>query len=300
MKEHNWITTSGQTKISDSKITYVPTLTKDPNGNEFNAYATVNSDVEFENGTIEFKVKVNDKNAICQVVLNTEKSPNLNIGLNTSGSLFGITKYDPESQRWEWQNGVGFQENLDLKKEYVFKVVVIGSMITFYVNNIKMIESNQDVRKGQLKFFVSSSEEVVISDFKVEIIKPKAFIVMQFSDEYNKLYSEVIKPICEEFGLVCERADEFYTSTPIIADIINSLVESSIIIAEISPDNPNIYYELGYAHAINKPTILLCDRDKRARLPFDISGFRTLFYEDSIVGKTAIENSFRKYLEAIL
>lgn len=300
MKDINWLVVSGQVKITESKITYIPSIHIDDKGNEFNSYATVNSDVDFENGIIEFKAKVNEPQAICQIVLNTEKSPSLNIGLNTSGTLYGITKYDFESKRWEWQNGIGFQENLDLKKEYHFKITVTGSLVTMYVNNIKIVDSNQDVRNGQLKFFLSSSEEITISEFKVQTIKPKAFIVMQFSDEYNKLYAEVIKPICEEYGLDCERADEFYTSTPIIADIVNSIVESSIIIAEITPDNPNVYYELGYAHAINKPTILLCDKNKRAKLPFDISGFRTLFYEDSIVGKTAIEKNFRKYLETIL
>lgn len=299
MKNINWLVLTGQAKITDSKITYQPTTYKDVKGVEFNETATIGSDVDFENGTIEFTVKVNESKAICQIVLNTENSANLNVGINANGSLFGITKYDFESKRWEWQNGTGLIENIDLKKEYKIKIVVIGSSLTLFVNNIKIVETTQEFRKGQLKFVAASSEEVVISDFSVQPVKPKAFIVMQFSEEFNKLYQEVIKPICEEFGYECERADEFYTSTPIIADIVKSLIESSIIIAEITPDNPNVYYELGYAHAINKPTILLCDRNKRSKLPFDISSFRTLFYEDSIGGKTAIETNLKRYLEAI-
>ena len=50
--------------------------------------------------------------------------------------------------------------------------------------------------------------------------------------------------------------------------------------------------------AILKGTILLCDR-KREKMPFDLSGFRTLFYENSISGKNKIELSLRKYLESL-
>jgi hypothetical protein len=297
--KNNWLVFSGQAKIEKEEIIYIPIERTDEKGSAFFETANVSSDIDFENGTIEFTVKVEEPNAICQIVLNTEKTENLNIGLN-AGSLYGITKYNNETKRWEWQSGQGFSENLDICKEHNFKIAVTGSLISLFVNNIKVSESSQDIRKGQLKFFISSSKEVKIKNLKIASIKPKAFIVMQFSEEFNKLYSEVIKPICEEYGLECERADEFYTSTPIIADIVTSIIECSLIIAEITPDNPNVYYELGYAHAINKPSILLCDRGKRNKLPFDISGYRTLFYEDTIFGKTAIENTLRKYLESIL
>jgi len=119
---------------------------------------------------------------------------------------------------------------------------------------------------------------------------------MQFSKEYNDLYEEVIKTVAETFNFKCIRADEFYSSTPILSDIITSIEESTAIIAEITPDNPNVFYEIGYSHAIKKPTILLCDK-KREKLPFDLSSFRTLFYENTIVGKKNIELSLINYLE---
>jgi nucleoside 2-deoxyribosyltransferase len=121
---------------------------------------------------------------------------------------------------------------------------------------------------------------------------------MQFSNEYNELFEEVIKPVTEKFGYECIRADEYYTRTPILSDIINSIKDSTAIIAEITPDNPNVFYEIGYSHAIGKPTILLCDK-KREKLPFDLSGFRTLFYENTIAGKKKVETSLMKYLENI-
>jgi hypothetical protein len=122
---------------------------------------------------------------------------------------------------------------------------------------------------------------------------------MQFTSPYNELYSEVIKPICNEFGIESIRADETYGPGLILADVIRQIDEAKFIIAEITPANPNVYYEVGYAHAHNKPTILIADRTIE-KLPFDVSPFRTLFYENTIDGKKHIENGLRKHIKAIL
>ena len=53
-----------------------------------------------------------------------------------------------------------------------------------------------------------------------------------------------------------------------------------------SPVNANVFYELGYAHALNKPTILLANR-LTEELPFDISGYRVIFYDDRLAAATA-------------
>ena len=76
------------------------------------------------------------------------------------------------------------------------------------------------------------------------------------------------------------RADDIYKSGLIINDIARSIEEASVIIADITTDNPNVFYEVGYAHGIKKETILLSDRT-RETLPFDVAGFRTLFYDNT-------------------
>lgn len=59
-----------------------------------------------------------------------------------------------------------------------------------------------------------------------------------------------------------------------------------------------MFYELGYAHALKKPTILLAQRG--IQLPFDIRSYRVVFYNDSIGGKPQVEQELRKHLEAVL
>jgi hypothetical protein len=61
---------------------------------------------------------------------------------------------------------------------------------------------------------------------------------------------------------------------------------------------PKLFYELGYAHALDKPTILLAQRD--AELPFDIRSYRVIFYENSIGGKALVEESLPRHLSSIL
>jgi len=65
------------------------------------------------------------------------------------------------------------------------------------------------------------------------------------------------------------------------------------------PADPNIYYELGYAHAVNKPAILLADKSTE-KPPFDVAQFRIMFYENSIPGRQSFEDGLRKHIEVIL
>ena len=120
---------------------------------------------------------------------------------------------------------------------------------------------------------------------------------MQLSPPFDDMYLEVIKAVSKEFGLDALRADEMYGPGVIVRDIINQVVNAQMVIADISVANANVYFEVGYALALNKPIILLAR--KGTDLPFDVSGFRVLFYEDSIGGKAKVEEGLRNHLRAI-
>ena len=81
-------------------------------------------------------------------------------------------------------------------------------------------------------------------------------------------------------------------------DIKREISESKVVIAEITAPNQNVFYELGYAHALNKPTILLARRGRE--LPFDIRSYRVIFYDDTIGGKPEVERSLIKHLRSVL
>jgi nucleoside 2-deoxyribosyltransferase len=121
---------------------------------------------------------------------------------------------------------------------------------------------------------------------------------MQFGEPFDTLYKQVIQPGVSNLNLKVVRIDELAGPGIVFEDIQRNISEAKIIIAEITAPNQNVFYELGYAHALNKPTILLAQRGRD--LPFDIRSYRVIFYDDTIGGKPAVEESLEKHLQAVM
>lgn len=291
MKEiKNFAVIEGNAIIDSTGVTFKEIIDKQDKTKNIEK-AEIRTDTSFSNGIIEYKVKFKDPDAGCLFVFKRSDSTTGLIGYSKDAKSFVI----PDKSEYYRQGNL---INYNLKKELQFKIEVKGSRLYLFVNNILINQGEATLAESQITFRLSGAE-TRLSDLKFEAIKPTVFVIMQFSQEYNELYNDVIKPVCESYNLECIRADEVFTTHPIIKDIVDSIKSSYIIIAEITPDNPNVFYEIGYAHAINKPTILLCDK-KREKLPFDVSGFRTLFYENSIGGKNKVEKDLKKFIENIL
>lgn len=129
----------------------------------------------------------------------------------------------------------------------------------------------------------------------------KAFIIMPFEDEIaNDVYELCTKPICREFNIKANRADEIFTTNPVIDDVINEIKEATVIIADISGKNSNVFYELGMSHMLKKSQTIMITHEPFGNLPFDIVHFRIIKYENSITGKSEYEKQLTKTLENIL
>lgn len=200
---------------------------------------------------------------------------------------------------WRTFGSVGQRERLRAGVTYDLIVTAKGSQVSIRLDGVGVLTANLPIPlpRGQTGIWCIGTRDIRISNFSVSQEKPKAFVVMQFTPPYNELYTDVIKPVCSDVGLQAVRADETFGPGLIIADIARQIVEANVVIADITPANPNVYYEVGYAHALGKPTILIAE--KPTQLPFDVSPFRTLFYENTIGGKARVESGLRKHLEAI-
>lgn len=197
---------------------------------------------------------------------------------------------------------IGGNTSLQAEKAYKIRVALRGNILSFSINGVELFTySNYFPYNGfgGCGLYVQNDNKTVFRDITIKRNNPKVFCIMKFEKDFEVLYKEVISPQCEGKGLHAIKADEIYTSSSIIQDIIKEISEAAIIIADITMDNPNVFYELGYAHALNKPTILLADSAKRAQLPFDVSGYRTIFYSNTIGGKREIETHICKYIESI-
>jgi hypothetical protein len=103
------------------------------------------------------------------------------------------------------------------------------------------------------------------------------FVVMPFHALFESEYERVIRPAIEEVGLKCVRGDEIYAQQAIIHDIWQSIRVARLVVAELSGRNPNVMYEIGLAHAIGKPIILLTRNQDD--VPFDLKALRYVFYD---------------------
>ena len=90
--------------------------------------------------------------------------------------------------------------------------------------------------------------------------KPFAFVLMPFSAEFDDTYELAIKPACEQAGAYAERVDKQIFTGSILERVFNQISKVDLIIADMSERNPNVFYEVGYAHALGKTTILLTNQ----------------------------------------
>ncbi|QDV72711.1 Nucleoside 2-deoxyribosyltransferase [Botrimarina mediterranea] len=103
---------------------------------------------------------------------------------------------------------------------------------------------------------------------------------MPFSSDFDDVYHIGIKESCEKAGAYCERVDEQIFHERILDRIYNQIAKADMIIADMSGRNANVFYEVGYAHALNKPTILLTK--DAADIPFDLKHFPHIVYGEQL------------------
>jgi hypothetical protein len=207
----------------------------------------------------------------------------------------------------EYVNGFGWRplattgqlENLQPGRDYVLQISLRGQELKVLVDDVPVMQHlmAHPLEGRQVGLIAAGSQEVSFSDFDVRSDMPRAFVVMQFAEPYDTFYREVIQPQIKAAKFEVVRIDEKAGPGIIFQDIQREIEQAEIVIAEITPANPNVFYELGYAHALGKPTILLAQRD--SKLPFDIRSYRVVFYNDTIGGKGEVERDLRRHLEAI-
>ncbi len=116
-------------------------------------------------------------------------------------------------------------------------------------------------------------------------MKHTCFVMQVFDGStYDRRFEETFSPAIVEGGATPVRADRILGSKPIIEKIEGALREATIVFAEISENNPNVFIELGYALDIGIPLVMVCDRAKRASLPFDIGHRPVIFYKTETAG----------------
>lgn len=119
---------------------------------------------------------------------------------------------------------------------------------------------------------------------------PLCFVIMPFGKEgsdkqkhYTTVYEHIIKRAIMDSGFEPLRADEIPDSGPIPEEVKKRLRVAVLVLADLSDRNPNVFYELGYRHALNKSLITIAD--DVSSIPFNLSPYRTIQYSIDDVAK---------------
>jgi hypothetical protein len=127
------------------------------------------------------------------------------------------------------------------------------------------------------------------------------FTIMPFGGWFDDYYSSIYCPAIENAGLNPCRADDLYRPSTIVHDIWSYTQKAKIILADLTGKNANVFYELGLAHALAKPAILVVEN--MDDVPFDLRALRVIEYDKNSpnwgeVLKEKIEASIREVMEA--
>src|ERR1035438_2210812 len=113
-------------------------------------------------------------------------------------------------------------------------------------------------------------------------IRPKkfVFVLMPFNKDFDDIYLYGIKQSCNDIQVYCERVDEQIFTESILDRVLNQISKADILIADMTDRNPNVFYEVGYAHGIGKKVILLTKNEND--IPFDFKHFPHIIYKNKI------------------
>lgn len=297
IKNLTWVPLVGSCRVEKGVLKYSPTLIAEGENAGRPAVALMKSNLLFENGTVTFRAKIKDAEAKVQIGFGSGHAVQVFCGLNIGSAAFGMGTFS--NDKWDNFTTAAYGISPPLDEYITVKVLVAGSQITLFINGIEVLKGTYQVRRAQLTMLLSGSSPVEAELVSVETAENVAFVVMQFTDEFNALYQEVIAPVCDLFDFTAVRADDIYNNGLIVEDIARSIRESALVIADITPNISNVYYEVGYAHGLAKPTILLADKS-RGSLPFDVSGHRTIFYDNTIGGKSNLEEKLKNHISNLL
>lgn len=129
----------------------------------------------------------------------------------------------------------------------------------------------------------------------------KCFVIQPFdNDKFDKRFVDIFEPAIQKADLEAYRIDKDLSVKIPIEEIEKGISESAICFAEITTDNPNVWYELGYAFACDKDVVMVCSDERQGKFPFDIQHRHVLTYKTSSTSDfTALEDIITRKIKAI-
>jgi hypothetical protein len=104
------------------------------------------------------------------------------------------------------------------------------------------------------------------------------FVMMPFGEPIGGYYKSIYETAITKAGLRPVRADdEIFATGKIIDQVWDGITSAKVLVAELTGRNPNVFYELGLAHALSKPVVLVSSN--QSDVPFDLKHIRVIYYD---------------------
>lgn len=128
------------------------------------------------------------------------------------------------------------------------------------------------------------------------------FVIQPFDDGvFDNRYEDVFAPAIKEAGLEPYRVDRDPSVSIPIQEIEAGIKDARICLADISLDNPNVWFELGFAIASSKEVILVCSDQRQTRFPFDVQHRSIIKYKTGAPRDfAALKNSIKTRIDALM
>ncbi len=124
---------------------------------------------------------------------------------------------------------------------------------------------------------------------------PGLFVLMPFNASLKAVYDDHIQKVAANLNITARRADDIFTTHSVIKDVWEAICGARIIVADCTGRNPNVFYEIGLAHTLGKPVVLITQN--KEDVPFDLSSIRYIEYEFTPRGMAVFEDRLLRTLK---
>lgn len=172
------------------------------------------------------------------------------------------------------------------RQDLEMKIAKLNQKIEFSDERFKSV--NHLVLDGA-KIENGMEKQFGITNFESKIVPNSAFVLTPFNEQFDEEY-DWVKEFFVTHLYSCTRGDDIKVSSNILGHIVKQMATSEIVVANISGRNPNVFYELGIAHALGKEVIIIAKSSND--ITFDVSGGQVVIYSD----KDDLQDKLNKWL----
>lgn len=162
--------------------------------------------------------------------------------------------------------------------------------------DVKVVANRRDAMDGTILQIVRLRDALRPAKRNPGAAVGGCFVLMPFKQELRPIYDDHIAKVCRELSISVTRADQIFSLGPVMDHLREQVTSARYVIADLTDNNPNVFYELGICHAIGKQVVLMT---QNTDVPFDVRHLRHIRYQFTPRGMADFEDALKSTLQAL-